>query len=278
MKMLHLSVAVAIFAFAYASKPLYDANTEGRQDIRQPQVLVFPSSQPHLSDPNSRQGKKRQEEMVSSKTGLNKRTFADSDADSDSEQPKVTEENLNNFIEDLTGYIHKATFDFERFQMDLDHLQVTCEAIDSHIPAAPSESLLAQQRYVHEVFETIKQDSALARKFSNPKNKFYLLATQMLSLNLSLISLRYSYGMPNTEMKGFKDRVFYTQNTMRRLETAFTDLVYYREFLKYEDLAMPARAVYTQSLESAKKSLEDFMSVFSKQEYVKEKTDVEKEF
>ncbi|KAF7999846.1 hypothetical protein HF325_005695 [Metschnikowia pulcherrima] len=215
--------------------------------------------------------------MVSSGIGLNKRTFADSDADSDSEQARVTEENLNNFIEDLKVYIHKATFDFERFRMDLDHLQVTCEAIDSHIPAAPSESLLAQQRYVHEVFETIKQDLALARKFSNPKNRFHLLATQMLLLNLSLISLRDSYGMPNTEMKGFKDRVFYLQNIMRRLETAFSDLVYYREFLKYEDLAMPARAVYTQLLESAKKSLEEFMSVFLKQEYVKENTDVEKE-
>ncbi|KAJ8142093.1 hypothetical protein OY671_004758, partial [Metschnikowia pulcherrima] len=211
------------------------------------------------------------------KTVLSKRTFADSDADTDSEPARVTEENLNNFIEDLKAYIHQATFDFDRFRMDLDHLQVTYETIDRHIPAAPSESLLAQQRYVHEVFETIKQDSALARKFSNPKNRFHLLATQMLSLNLSLISLRDSYGMPNTEMKGFKDRVFYTQNIMRRLETAFSDLVYYREFLKYEDLAMPARAVYMQSLESAKKSLEEFMSVFPKQEYVKEKTDVRKE-
>ena len=275
--MLHLSVAVAIFAFAYASKPLYDANIESRQDIRQPQVLVIPSSQPQISDSTLRQGKKRLAEEFVPKTGLSKRTFADTDADSDIEQAKVTGENLNNFIEDLKAYIHKARFDFDRFQMDLEHLQVTYEGIDSHIPAAPSESLLAQQRYVHEVFETIKQDLALARKFSNPKNRFHLLATQMLLLNLSLISLRDSYGMPNTEMKGFKDRVFYTQNIMRRLETAFSDLVYYREFLKYEDLAMPARAVYTQLLESAKKSLEEFMSVFLKQEYVKEKTDVEKE-
>ncbi|KAM9904079.1 hypothetical protein OXX79_002969 [Metschnikowia pulcherrima] len=278
MKMIHLNVAVAFFALAYASKPLYDENIETRQDISQHQVSGLPSLMPICSNPISRQGKKRQEEVVLSKNVLNKRTLGDTDKDAvkNTEQAKITEENFNNFIEDLKAFIDKEKFDFERFQTDLDHLQVTYDAIDSHIPAAPSESLLAQQRYVHEVFETIKQDSALARTFGNPKNKFHLLATQMLSLNLSLISLRDSHGMPNTEMKGFKDRVFYFQNILRLRETNFSDLMYYREFLKYEDLAMPAREVYTQSHDSIKKSLDEFISKFSKHEFLGEKSDVSK--
>ena len=168
---------------------------------------------------------------------------------------KHVEASLRQFMKWLKDYTIGTGFSFQEFNEDTEVLASRLDEIEKQaMLSAPTEDLLAQVKYVRQMYQTMVDSLKVFDKYDSKKSEIYHSLTSIHMLNVGLLRLRNTHGEPDLAMSNYEGLVTTFHNCLKNTERDFRMHV-------REKAPWALRAIYEQQVMKAEDTLAELSAV-----------------